>query len=215
MWRHGWPAPGPTTDPSVLQILRGTGAALIVSSVIAYTHCLGLFGQIGPLFGCAVRNPQDGWQRYVFAAWGWLFVSLALGPLWTAGRVVFGGTEPQLVLDFARHAMAFGFAAQMVLGVASRVVPNFTGKPLWSPKARDASFYLLNASMLIRALEVPIGLGVWAQTWNYIAWSGPLGVLAMGCFTVNIVMTIRQPRSELTVPVMPAQALGPKPSHAR
>jgi hypothetical protein len=211
-WVAGaWPDNGSVA----LQILRGTGAVLIVSSVIAYTHCLGLFGQIGPVFGCAVRNPQDGWQRYVFAAWGWLFVSLALGPLWTAGRVVLGGAEPQLVLDFARHAMAFGFAAQMVLGVASRVVPNFTGKPLWSPKARDASFYLLNASMLIRALEVPIGLGVWAQTWNYIAWSGPLGVLAMGCFTVNIVMTIRQPRSEPTVAVIPAQALGPKPSHAR
>jgi hypothetical protein len=37
----------------------------------------------------------------------------------------------------------------------------------------------------------------------------------MVCFTLNIVMTVRQPQSELTVPAVPAQALGPKPSHAR
>ena len=68
------------------------------------------------------------------------------------------------MFDFARHALGFGFAAQMVLGVASRVVPNFTGKPLWSAGARDAAFYLLNASLLIRALEVPIGFWLWAES---------------------------------------------------
>jgi hypothetical protein len=210
-WVAGaWPDNGSVA----LQILRSSGAVLVVTAVMAYTRGLGLFAQIGPLYGCAVRNPQDGWQRYVFAAWGWLFVSLALGPLWTVGRVVVGGAEPQLVVDFARHAMAFGFAAQMVLGVASRVVPNFTGNPLWSSKARDAAFYLLNASMLVRALEVPIGLGMWVQTWNAIAWSGPLGVLAMVCFTLNIVMTIRHPQSGLTMPAIPAQSLGPKLSQA-
>jgi hypothetical protein len=203
----------PDSGSVALQILRGFGAVLIVAAVGAYTSNLGLFDRIGPIFGCAIRNPQDGWQRYVFAAWTWLFVSLALGPLWTAGRVVFGGAEPQLVHDFARHAMAFGFAAQMVLGVASRVVPNFTGKPLWSTRARDASFYLLNASMLVRALEVPVGLGVWTGTWNYIAWSGPLGVLAMVCFTINVVMTVRRPQPDLTMAVVPAQALGARVSH--
>ena len=97
----------------------------------------------------------------------------------------------------------------MVLGVASRVVPNFTGKALWSPQARDAAFYLLNASMAVRALEVPIGLGFWVQSWNFIAWSGPLGVLAMALFTINIIMTVRQRRSPLLHPAVPAQALQP------
>jgi hypothetical protein len=204
----------PDNGSVVLQILRGSGGALIVVSITGYTSCLGLFARIGPLWGCAVKNPQDGWQRYVFTAWTWLFVSLALGPMWAVGRMVVGGPEPHLVVDFARHAMAFGFATQMVVGIASRVVPNFTARPLWSPRVRDASFYLLNASMLVRALEVPIGLGIWTGTWNHIAWSGPLGVVAMVCFTVNIVMTIRQPHSVATAPVVPAQALGPNPRHA-
>lgn len=190
-------------------IARGVGAALLVSSVVGYTACLGLIARVGPLFGCAVRNPQDGWQRYVFAAWGWLFVALALGPGWTLVRLFAGGDESILLLDFARHAMAFGFAAQMMLGVASRVVPNFTGKALWSPGARDAAFYLLNASMAFRALEVPVGLGFWPQAWNYIAFSGPLGVAAMVLFTMNVIMTVRPQHAPLIQPAVPAHALQP------
>lgn len=194
-WVAGvWPHPD-------LDVMRGIGAALLIPSVAGYTACVGLFDRVGPIFGCAARSPQDGWQRYVFAAWCWLFVSLALGPGWTFVRLLTGGAESLLLIDFARHAMAFGFATQMVLGVASRIVPNFTGKALWSPKARDAACYLLNASMAFRALEVPIGLGVWVEAWPYIAWAGPLAVLAMVLFTMNIVMTVRRQPLPLLHPV--------------
>jgi len=71
------------------------------------------------------------------------------------------------------------------------------------------AFYLLNASMAVRALEVPIGFGVWPQAWNLIAWSGPLGVLAMLLFTMNIIMTIRQQPAALMQPAVSAQALQP------
>lgn len=196
-WVAGaWPA-----ELLVLAVVRTTGAVLMIASVAAYTACLGLFaGGGGSLLGCAVRSPQRGWEKYVFAAWGWLFASLALGPGATFIRVFAGGAESVLMFDFARHALGFGFAAQMVLGVASRVVPNFTGKPLWSPRARDAAFYLLNASMAVRALEVPIGFGLWPHAWNLIAWSGPLGVMAMLLFTMNILLTIRQQPSPLLQP---------------
>lgn len=136
-------------------------------------------------------------------------MGLLLGPGATFVRVFTRGAEPLLIYDFARHALAFGFAAQMVLGVASRVVPNFTGKPLWSPHARDAAFYLLNASMLVRALEVPIGFGVWPDAWNLIAWSGPMGVLAMMLFAMNIMMTVRQQPTPLIQPAVPAHSLQP------
>ena len=199
----------PYSGSIALDATRAAGAVLLIGSVVAYTACLGLFAPIGPLLGCAVPSPQNGWQKYVFGAWSWLFAGLALGPGWTSVRLFTGDAESVLVYDFARHALAFGFAAQMVLGVASRVVPNFTGKALWSPSARDAAFYLLNASMLVRALEVPIGFGVWAQAWNFIAWSGPLGVTAMLLFALNIIMTIRQQPAALRQPAVKAQALQP------
>lgn len=199
----------PSTDSVALMVTRVSGAALLMAAAVAYSACLGLFAQIGPILGCAIRSPQDGWQKYVFAAWYWLFVGLTLGPGATLIRFFIGGSESLLVHDVARHAMAFGFAAQMVVGVASRVVPNFSGKPLFSPRARDAAFYLLNASMAIRALEVPIGSGIWPHAWNYIAWSGPLGVLAMLLFTVNIFMTIRQQPSSVLQPAVTPRALQP------
>ncbi len=194
-----WPEAGLGFDAA-----RAAGAVLLITSVIAYTACLRVLAATGPLLGCAVRSPQDGWQKYVFGAWAWLCAALALGPGWTVVRLVTGTAESALVYDFARHALAFGFAAQMVLGVASRVVPNFTGNVLWSPRARDAAFYLLNASMLVRALEVPIGFGVWSGAWNLIAWSGPLGVAAMTLFAANIMMTVRKQPSRarhLNLPV--------------
>jgi hypothetical protein len=196
----------PGTEFLILDALRAAGAVLLITSVVAYTACLGLFTRPGGYRPMDSRI--DGWQKYVFGAWTWLFTGLALGPGWTAARVVTGAADSVLVYDFARHALAFGFAAQMMLGVASRVVPNFSGKALWSPRARDAAFYLLNMSMLIRALEVPIGFGAWSQAWNVIAWSGPLGVLAMILFTVNIMMTVRQ-RSVPVPPAVPAQSLQP------
>jgi hypothetical protein len=199
----------PQADSPAVTVVRSAGALLIIASVAAYTACLGLFTSAGPLLGCAVRSPQSGWEKYVFAAWSWLIVSLVLGPGAAFVRAFTGNAESLLIFDFARHALGFGFAAQMVLGVASRVVPNFTGKPLWSPRARDAAFYLLNASMMIRALEVPIGFGVWTEAWNVIAWSGPLGVMAMVLFTVNILLTIRQRSSAVLQPTVPARSLQP------
>jgi hypothetical protein len=77
-------------------------------------------------------------------------------------------------------------------------------------KARDAAFYLLNASILVRALELPIGLGFWVGAWSYIALAGPLGVAAMVLFAVNIVMTVRQQASPAVQPVIPAAALQPR-----
>jgi len=197
----------PGTDSLVLTVVRTAGAVLMMASVAVYTACLGLFTSTSLLLGCAIRSPQSGWEKHVFAAWGWLAVSLILGPGTAIVRAFTGGTELLLVFDVSRHALGFGFAAQMVLGVASRVVPNFTGKPLWSPRARDAAFYLLNASMAIRALEVPIALGLWVQAWNLIALSGPLGVGAMVLFAINVLMTVRRQPSPLVQASVPAQTL--------
>ena len=203
-----WPDQG---SPG-LDAARLVGALLLVTSVAVYTASIGLFAPLRQTGG--LRSPHDGWQRYVFGAWTWLFVSLLAGPGWTVARLMIGGNESLLLLDISRHALAFGFAAQMVLGVASRVVPNFTGKPLWSPRARDAAFYLLNASMLFRAIELPIAFGYAVDAWPYIALAGPLGVAAMVLFSANIVMTVRAKPAAAVQGIVPAHALRPTASHA-
>lgn len=198
----------PDSESLLFIVARAAGGALLSLAVVAYTACLGWLRPARSNASAPVRSPHEGWQRPVYAAWTWLFVSLAFGPGWTLVRVMTGAGESLLLLDLSRHALAFGFAAQMVLGVASRVVPNFIGKPLWSTKARDTAFYCLNASMALRALELPIAFGVWVAAWPYIAFAGPLGVAAMALFAANILMTVRSERVAMQGPV-PARMLTP------
>jgi hypothetical protein len=206
LWTIGaWPAP----RAAVFDVAQIAGGAVLLASITLVTASLGIFMRRRPVAGEMPRSPHDGWQRHVLAGFAWLFVSLLLGAGWTIARLLFGFNDSLLVADMSRHALAFGFATQMVLGVASRVVPNFTGKPLWSVKARDGAFYLLNASILVRALELPIGFGFWVSAWPYIALSGPLGVAAMMLFAMNIIMTVRQQASRIVQPAIPVEALQP------
>jgi hypothetical protein len=113
------------------------------------------------------------------------------GPLYTLCAIGLRGHDSIVIGDFSRHAIAFGFITQMIMGVASRVVPVFTGHQLWSPGIRGLAFWLINLSVGIRAMQAVVALGYWPDAWPLIAWSGPPGVAAMLLFTVNIMMTVR------------------------
>jgi uncharacterized protein involved in response to NO len=136
------------------------------------------------------HDAQAGYQQYILAAWLWLHVALVFGPLWAIVAEMRGTGTPPLVTDFARHALAFGFVAQVMMGVATRVLPNFTGNPLWSPPARTATFYLLNLSILLRGLEAVVAVGIAPAAWPFIALAGPPALAAVVLFALNVVLTI-------------------------
>lgn len=175
-----WPtAAGPSP------LLATLGALGLLVAVPLYSWCLGI--------GAHPRTRHDvesGYQRYVFAGWAWLFVALAMGPLWTLVATMRGGAVPPLVADFARHALAFGFVTQIMMGVATRILPVFTGNALWSPRARSAAFYLLNVSMVLRGLEVVVAAGFVPDAWPLIAIAGPPAVAAVVLFALNVVFTL-------------------------
>ncbi len=184
----------------VLPLVRAAGAVALVVAVPAMARIVGLFGGLrGELRPSTARagDPERGYQRYVYAAWGWLFVGLAAGPVWTLVALSHGRYGSILMLDFARHAVAFGFVTQMILGVASRVLPVFTGHRLWSPRLRAATWWLLNLGVLLRGLEAAVAAGVWPAAWPFIALSGPPAVAAMFLFTGNVMMTMRGQTSAL------------------
>jgi hypothetical protein len=138
----------------------------------------------------AAADPTHGYERYIYAAWLWLLVGLAFGPVWTLASLIRGGAGSVLVADFARHAIAFGFVTQMIAGVASRVLPVFTGKPLWSPRLRSATFWLINGAVVVRGLEVVVAVGPLPAAWPWIALSAVPAVLGVGLFAVNVAGTI-------------------------
>lgn len=132
-----------------------------------------------------------GYEKFMVAAYAWLLVALVLTPAWRAAAALAGDPMPALVLDFGRHAFTLGFLTQIIVGVAARLVPVFAGTPLWSTGWRDVTFYLLNAAVVARGLEVLVEVAGLSDVWPYISLSGLLGVGAFAAFAVNVFMTVR------------------------
>ena len=132
-----------------------------------------------------------GYEKFLVAAYAWLLVALVFIPAWSAAATLAGGPIPALVLDFGRHAFTLGFLTQIIVGVAARLIPVFAGTPLWSKGWRDAAFYLLNAAVVARGLEVLVEVAGLSDVWAYISLSGPLGVGAFAAFAANVFMTMR------------------------
>jgi hypothetical protein len=188
----GWSAGAWPGEHVAFGASRGVGAVLLLVSVPWFAAILGLFGSRPS----GVTGDRDrGYARYIYAAWIWLFVGLLFGPAWTLGALAGGRYGSITVLEFARHAIALGFVTQMIMGVASRVVPVFTGHPLWSPRARDLAFWLLNLAVALRGLQAVVAMGVWPALWPYVALSGPPAVAALLLFGANMIMTVRAGRA--------------------
>jgi hypothetical protein len=161
------------------------GAAGLLLAVPLCSWCLGVGTRRH-----AAHDVEGGYQRYITAAWAWLGVALLAGPLWGLVAALSGGAAPRFVADFARHALAFGFITQIMMGVATRILPVFTGNALWSPRARTAAFYLLNASLVLRSLEAVVAVGFLPAAWPLIALAGPPAAAAVTLFALNVVFTI-------------------------
>ncbi len=149
-----------------------------------------------------------GYEKFMVVAYAWLLVALVCAPAWRAAAALIGSPMPALVLDFGRHAFTLGFLTQIVIGVAARLIPVFAGTPLWSKGWRDAAFYLLNAAVVARGLEVLVEVVGLSGVWPYISLSGLLGVGAFAAFAANVFMTMRaQPPATAPAPSAPKGAI--------
>lgn len=184
-WCTGaWPVGGPA------RIVRGLGAALLLVTVPAFSVMLGVFGARARQDDALGADYRD-YERYIHAAWGWLFVGLFSGPGWALGAAARGMPDSITMLDFSRHTLALGFATQMIMGIGGRFVPVFNGTWLWSPRAHRVAFWLLNGAVGIRCLEALLALGYWSDAWPLLALSGPPAVAALVLFAVNMLMALR------------------------
>jgi uncharacterized protein involved in response to NO len=198
-WSLGaWPASG-----SALSWARGLGAAALLLATPLYA---GVMGLAGPRQRWAEGGVERDYERYVHAAWTWLFVALAAGPGWTLAALVHGDSGSLTMLDFSRHTLALGFATQMIVAIGSRFVPAFTGTRLWSPRGHRLAFWLLNLAVGIRGLEAGIAMGHWAEAWPLLALSGPPALAAIAVFSLNLFIALRAPVEPLRLS---------KPRHAQ
>ncbi len=199
-WSLGaWPEEG------VFRLLRALGASALLVSVAGYAALVGWLRTGSTLdLGGEFRV----YERWIHAGWFWLLVALATGPAWSLTRVLRGDLDSITMMDFSRHALGLGFVTHMVMGIGTRFVPVFCVARLWSPRAHVLAWWLLNLSLAIRAVEVPLAAGYWHQLWPLLGLSGPPAGVAFALFAANIYAAILGGGRPLALSVSRAAAFG-------
>ncbi|OPZ82565.1 MAG: NnrS protein [bacterium ADurb.Bin429] len=184
---------------AAFDVLVSTGrlapAALLMPAAMELAGLLGFIWNLG-LFKRTV-NPVEGmdaaartYEKFVYAAYGWLVVSVVGIAVLTTYHAVAGTPAPHALMGSYRHALTVGFITFMILGYSMRVVPVFLGRPVYSPRLLNATFALMMVGNTLRvvfqALTVPFG--AWPFTVAGI--SGWFELVGLALFGYNLLRTI-------------------------
>ncbi|HET8945228.1 MAG TPA: NnrS family protein [Dehalococcoidia bacterium] len=133
-----------------------------------------------------------GHMKVIRTAYAWLAVAFAI-EVWFATRSLGTWNPDFFEAGVVRHALALGFATQMVMGVARRLLPALAERPVRSRLALDISFWLLNVAIVTRVLYAPFGGGSALVRYDHIAWSGVTAVIALILFVYGMARSMMGP----------------------
>ena len=109
--------------------------------------------------------------------------------------------------DAARHTFTVGFVTLVIIGMSFRILPVFSGKPLWSPRLAQTTYALVLLGTAMRLLQYPAAFApIFYRIGSYM---GIPVVLALFFFTFNLMKTMRAGGGKTIVP-----AARPVPSNA-
>ncbi|MFN8625016.1 MAG: DUF542 domain-containing protein [Candidatus Binatia bacterium] len=185
-----------------LPALRVAAGGALALAVVMFVFRLGIFGPREVPSGPGQRD----YEKFIVTAYVWLLAAVVFEPGWSASAAAMGAAAAAPVFDLGRHAFTLGFLTQMIVGVATRIVPVITGKAMWSARCTRATYYLLNAAVVTRGLQAVVGIGGSEALVPYVALSGPLGMAAFGAFAANVIMTTRQRQETAATPAAGSSA---------
>jgi uncharacterized protein involved in response to NO len=139
----------------------------------------------------AARGDYGPFVALVASAYLWaLFAAVLL--VVDGLTLLFAGT-PFFSIDAIRHGLAIGFITLLICGIAPRMIPGFSGKKIASPALVNATLWLGNTTVLLRAgsiLLAPflvtiniVGVSLYAILFGL---SGPMGLALAICLSVNL-----------------------------
>jgi uncharacterized protein involved in response to NO len=148
----------------------------------------------------------QGNDRAAFGPYAWLircaFGWLALAALIFClnGGTLLAGASFLIDDDATRHATTVGFVMLLAFGVGQRMLPGFAGRKLLSRHLVTATLWLGNVAALLRV--APVLGSAWFARSDLPGWvapllqgafgaSGPLALLAVLCFTMNLWRILR------------------------
>ncbi len=132
---------------------------------------------------------------FVRIAYVWLSIAGAISvaaALWDRSGGLWGAS---------RHALTVGFISTMVFAIGQRVLPAFCGmRVLFSPKLMFAALAMLTAGCALRvASEIGAYEGYVPSLWPLLPVSALIEMAAVTLFSVNLILTLRQPPAHLAL----------------
>jgi len=163
----------------------GIGSAAVGLLLALFVFALGV---LAPSTALPEPGVDRGSEKFIRLAYAWLIVSG--GMLLLFSRAIFAGAGLDHALVGAyRHALTVGFITTLMAGMALRIVPIFRGVPLYSPRLRDWTFWLLLVGNTIRVLFQALSAA--NPAWLRVAGvSGILELAALILFAVNLWKTM-------------------------
>jgi hypothetical protein len=162
---------------------------------------------IGALSIGAVFRPWRAFPRadrsakLVRAAYLWLAASFALLLLLPLYQAAVGLPFSHAYYGSIRHAITVGFASQMILGIAARVVPDLRGRrsdalsPLWGP------FLLLNTGCFLR-VTLQAATDVHPIFFGLVGVSGLLELAALAWWGAHLIRLMVTPAARKEAPMI-------------
>lgn len=179
-------------------IIAGCGAGIgqtIVTAVGLAGYLLGLATAMWGFAQCVIKVLTDPRDRLGFAA-----LSVAFAPLWLAGSLlvlIFRCLQSDSVATISLPTMAvlIGFAAQLLIGVMSYLLPSTIGG---GPQATRTGLAIMDRAGMLRSTFVNLGLPMWLYTEN--SWLRIiLSLLVFGSLAIFVVFSPLAAKAQLGV----------------
>lgn len=180
----------PIVPPAAGLLLRDGGLVLAALSAVVYLFGNGFLWRKSELPVLHAAGSPTFAIRAAFGCLG-LWAALELTAVFLS-RTTAIPAQNLWWADAGRHVFTIGFLTLLIVGMSMRILPVFSGKPLWSPALARATYGLLLLGTGMRLLQYPAAFRpIFYEIGSYM---GIPVVLALVFFTFNLFRTMRPNR---------------------
>ncbi len=133
-----------------------------------------------------------GHRKVIRTAYAWLAVAFAVD-VWFATQALGDWSPDFFEAGVVRHALALGFATQMIFGVGRRLLPALATRPVRHRLILDISFWTLNLAVAMRVGHALIPVGSTTFRFDHIAAAGGVALLALLLFVYGMLRSALGP----------------------
>ncbi len=171
------------------------GAATWAPGVVREATFVTALAAVGLVVALRIfESPEEGrpeasaaplFPTFARTAYVWLLVSLGLDVYWRL-REIEGGFTPFYAAGAVRHALLLGFATLMILGMAYRTVPVFSGRAIGWPKLIPLVYGVAMAATVLRVAPVALTTDPSGLDFQLMTAGGVLLFVAIGVFAAQL-----------------------------